>query len=86
MEANCFIVLDKQTAAGVERGEGAAKNRYRRARVSVGLSARDAACRLGLCVSTLYRYERGETSPLADVLRSMALLYGVSSDWLIGRQ
>ena len=60
-------------------------NRYREARKARGLKIYQAASELGVGVRTLYGYERGETEPGTKTLRKMAVLYQVSSDWLIGR-
>ena len=61
------------------------ESRYREARKRLGMKVEYAAVELGVSVTTLYSYERERTVPDAEVLRAMARLYNVSSDWLIGR-
>lgn len=48
---------------------------YREARFYAGMSAEEAAFRLSVGIRTLYRYERGETVPPADVVCMMAKTY-----------
>lgn len=50
---------------------------FRAARVNAGMNAFDASSELGLCTDTLYKYENGSTSPTVDVVKRMAILYGV---------
>lgn len=62
------------------------KNSYRQARENSGLKAQIAATKLGISVSTLSNWERGETSPNAVYVVRMAKLYGVSADELIASE
>lgn len=48
---------------------------FREARLQTGMSAEEAAFRLNVGIRTLYRYERGETIPPADVICLMARTY-----------
>lgn len=56
---------------------------YRKARENAGIKAERAAVELGVSVSTLFNWERGETSPDADKLVKMAVLYGAKIDYLL---
>lgn len=57
---------------------------YRKARQDAEIRAEKAAAELGVSITTLLNWERGDTKPNADNLRDMARLYKVSSDYLIG--
>lgn len=57
---------------------------YRKARQDAGIRAETAASSLGVSITTLLNWERGDTKPNSDNLRDMALLYKVSSDYLLG--
>ena len=56
---------------------------YRKAREEAGVKAEQAAVSLGVSITTLYAWERGETSPDADKLVEMIRLYGVSANYLL---
>lgn len=56
---------------------------YRKAREEAGVRAERAAAELGVSITTLYAWERGETSPDADKLVEMANLYGKKVDYLL---
>lgn len=56
---------------------------YRKAREAAGIKAERAAVELGVSISTLFNWERGETSPDADKLIDMANLYGQKIDYLL---
>ena len=60
------------------------KSNYRKARESAGVKAERAASELGVSITTLFNWERGDTAPNAGNIRDMATLYGVSADYLIG--
>ncbi len=60
-----------------------AQQNYRKAREDAGIRAERAAAELGVSITTLYAWERGETSPDADKLVSMANLYGKKVDYLL---
>ena len=57
---------------------------YRKARQDAGIRPETAASELGVSITTLLNWERGDTTPNADNLRNMATLYKVSSDYLLG--
>lgn len=56
---------------------------YRKARVEAGLSGERAAVELGVSISTLYAWERNDTSPDADKLVLMSKLYNKPVDYLL---
>lgn len=60
------------------------ENRFKQRRKEVGLTAEQAAVKLGVSLGTLYSWERGDTQPRADTLARMVHVYGVTSDWLLG--
>lgn len=51
---------------------------YRKAREQAGIKAEKAASELGVSITTLFNWERGDTSPDADKLVDMSKLYGVT--------
>lgn len=59
-------------------------NNYRKAREAAGIKAERAAVELGVSISTLFNWERGETAPNANNIRDMAHLYNASANYLIG--
>jgi transcriptional regulator with XRE-family HTH domain len=56
---------------------------YRKAREQAGIKAERAAVELGVSITTLFNWERGDTNPDADKVKAMARLYRVSSDHLL---
>lgn len=56
---------------------------YRKARVDAGIRAEQAAASLGVSVSTLFNWERGDTNPDANKIKEMSELYRVPSDYLL---
>ncbi len=58
--------------------------RLRALRESAGLSQESLAKSLNISKSTVGLYETGDTLPNAKVLFDMAVLYGVSADYLLG--
>ena len=56
---------------------------YRKAREEAGVKAERAAAELGVSITTLFNWERGDTMPHAKNIRDMAQLYKVSADYLI---
>lgn len=56
---------------------------YRKAREKAGIKAERAAAELGVSITTLFNWERGDTNPDADKVKAMAELYSVSSDHLL---
>ena len=59
---------------------------YRKARKEAGVKPERAAAELGVSITTLLNWERGDTSPNANNIRDMAVLYGVSANYLIGME
>ena len=59
-------------------------SRYQQARERSGLTMSEAALSLGVDPKELESFELETTIPDALVIRRMALLYKVTSDWLIG--
>lgn len=59
---------------------------YREAREKAGIKAEQAAVELGVSISTLFNWERGDTAPNANNIRDMSLLYGASANYLIGME
>lgn len=59
-------------------------NNYRKAREQAGIKAERAAADLGVSITTLFNWERGDTFPNAKNIRDMAALYAVTADYLIG--
>ena len=59
---------------------------YRKAREKAGIKAEKAALELGVSISTLFNWERGDTSPNANNIRDMARLYGSTANYLIGME
>lgn len=56
---------------------------YRKAREEAGIKAERAAAELGVSITTLFNWERGDTSPDADKLVLMSSLYGKRIDYLL---
>lgn len=56
---------------------------YRKAREEAGVRPERAAAELGVSITTLFNWERGETSPDADKLVTMSRLYGKPIDYLL---
>lgn len=59
------------------------KQNYRKAREQAGIKAEKAASELGVSITTLFNWERGDTSPDADKLVEMTRLYGTSATYLL---
>lgn len=56
------------------------------ARERTGYTQIEVSRLTNLSQSQLSRYKNDETSPTADIIKSLALLYNVSSDFLFGLQ
>lgn len=56
---------------------------YRKAREKAGIKSERAAAELGVSITTLFNWERGDTSPNANNIREMAKLYGVTANYLL---
>ena len=59
--------------------------RFKDARVQSGISQKDAAEQLQVSAATVNNWESGRRLPTIDALEKMADLYGVSTDYLLGR-
>lgn len=59
-------------------------DRLRRVREAAGLTQTELAERVGAGTNQIYRYEKGETDPSAEVLAALAQELGVTVDWLLG--
>lgn len=59
------------------------KDRLKRARVKKGLSQNDLAKIIGIHVTNISRYERGENRPAAEVLKKLAEALDVTTDFLM---
>ncbi|WP_405736161.1 helix-turn-helix domain-containing protein [Bifidobacterium sp.] len=59
---------------------------YRKAREQAGIKAERAAAELGVSITTLFNWERGDTNPDADKVKAMARLYRVSPDYLLAME
>lgn len=53
-------------------------------RARCGLSASEAAKRIGVSTNTLLRWESGENTPLSENLMKLARLYNCTPDYLLG--
>jgi len=58
--------------------------RIREMRRKMGLSQEDLARQIGIRGQQVYRYEAGENDPSADILRNIAQILGVTTDYLVG--
>lgn len=78
------------TYAAIKRGANNSlgglmkEQNYRKAREAAGIKAERAAVELGVSISTLFNWERGETAPNANNIRDMAHLYNATANYLIG--
>lgn len=60
------------------------RNRFKERREALGLTAEQAAVKIGCTLGTLYSWERGDTRPQYESLARMATAYRTSADWLLG--
>lgn len=60
------------------------KQNYRKARKDANVKPERAAAELGVSITTLLNWERGETKPNAKNIYDMAKLYDVSANYLLG--
>jgi len=58
--------------------------RLKKLREEKGLSQEEVASRLNFKKSTISGYERNVTTPSLEALKSMAIFYNVSTDYLLG--
>ena len=61
-------------------------NRISQLRQAMGISMKEAARRLGLPYTTYVGYEKGTREPAADTLLSLADFFGVTLEYLLGRE
>lgn len=61
-------------------------HRLREARRTAGFTLEKAAEALSLSHSAISQWEKGDSFPTADRLEKAAELYGVSMDWLMGKE
>ena len=54
-------------------------------RARLGLSAEEAAAKIGVHYNSLLRWESGETEPVLENLEKMSQLYGCSVEYLLGQ-
>lgn len=59
-------------------------DRLKRLRENEKLSQEELADQLGVSEPQIWRYEKGESSPRADVLTKLATFFNVSADYLLG--
>ena len=67
------------------------KNRMKELRIKKGLTLKELAKQLnnqGISISSssLIKYERGERTPRIEILSGISKFYGVSTDYLLGRE
>lgn len=60
-------------------------DRIRELREQNGLSQKEVAAELGMQLTQYRRYENGERKPAIDFLIQLANMYGVTLDYLVGR-
>lgn len=61
-------------------------DRIRELREQSGLSQKEIAAELGMQLTQYRRYENGERKPAIDFLIQIADKYGVTLDYLVGRE
>jgi transcriptional regulator with XRE-family HTH domain len=64
---------------------GVFPGRMKNVREEMGLSIRETANRIGIHFLSLYRIETGAMNPTIGMLVKIAEFYGVSIDWLCGK-
>ena len=57
---------------------------YRKARKEANVRPERAAAELGVSITTLLNWERGNTMPNAQNVYDMAKLYGTTANYLLG--
>lgn len=61
-------------------------NPFKQARRARGMSQEDVAAATGIARSTIASYEVGQRNATSDSLQLLATLYGVTTDYLLGRE
>lgn len=81
-----FRIGRGEAVARLERGAADIEigGRLRAARIGKGVTLRDAAKHIGITHQQLYKYERGENRVSGPRLISLAALYGISLEGLLG--
>ena len=59
-------------------------NRIRQERKRIGLTMKELAVRLSVAESTVGYWERGEYEPSQDMLKKLAQIFNVTTDYLLG--
>jgi len=59
--------------------------RIKMARESAGVTTKEAANAVFLAVESYRNYEMGRCQPTPETLKTLCDLFGVSADWLLGR-
>lgn len=59
-------------------------DRLKQLRENAELSQEELADELGISEPQIWRYEKGESSPRADILTRLATFFGVSADYILG--
>lgn len=57
----------------------------KQARLNSGLKVDEISSKLGVSQQTYYNYESGNREPSAETLRTLSILFDVSTDYLLGR-
>ncbi len=60
-------------------------DRIKELRKTTGLSANKFAASIGMKYTTYYGYETGAREPGADFIKDMAEMFGVTTDYILGR-
>lgn len=55
-------------------------------RTDAGLSREELSRRLEVSAMTIRNWERGDTRPTAEHLKNLADVFGVTTDYLLGRE
>ena len=59
-------------------------NRLKQGRTAAGMTLQESADSIGVQIRTYQRYESGDTEPTLYDLVSLAIVFNVSTDWLLG--
>lgn len=60
-------------------------NRIKQARMAAGMSQKYVAMELGVAGPSVSNWESGKTKPTQENIKALASLFGVSVDYLLGR-
>ncbi len=81
---NVSTIVNVVTEYSYIKLKGGYVQELRKCRERAGYTAQVAATKLGVSISALFSWEKGERSPNGRVLVDMAKLYGCSADELLG--